>query len=322
VTKAEQKYEACDSDHPNGGVASKSNTQESIEITILVCKVDMQFASASACDGTSVNVDLLTNPTSLASSDLSGGSFTFKKPDGSTNFTGANPSNSASQMVLRGSDNKQWKVDNVKWFSTQADQCNDTSQYKVTGVVNVKGVAVPIAEKLFTASATLGAGNCLNGNANINNVFSGQTASLTIVHNPTTGNYEARLSSIGNFRRDVQSTSSWTVPANSQYFNQVKNEEIYHETQQHENASHHLLQNCWIALNIYNAFKAGEPYTGATAIAAQGAAVNAWNQALSAENARSSALFGSYTCALEKEAKNSAGSSHRVKLKCTYTNCP
>lgn len=319
VTKIQQGYKACPQGL-TGGVASKSNTQASDKVTILACKVEMQFASSKACDGETLDVDLKVQPSS-ASSYLANGAFTCRRQGG-----GAiqNPSGQPSKMLSKGfPDYTKWQIDNVRWFSTQSDHCNDSSPYEVIGTVEVRGVNVNVKSGSFTAEATAGPGQCLNGSASVTTPFSG-VPSYSTVFDSSTGKYMTTVST-GSFSRTVGASQSVTAPFSSQYRGMIAAEEAYHANSQITNPNHAIMGTAFLTANVLSMVQASQPYAGNTAAESLSAAKSAFAAATNFELSRSYAYF-SYPsptrCALEKEAKSAVNASYRLIMKCTYTACP
>lgn len=297
--------------------ASKENTQVSDEVTILAVKISMNIASYSVCDGMANKVDLKVEPTSAAGK-LSNGSFTCQKPGGGASFK--NPSGQGSQMIAAGgSDLTKWKIDNARWYSMQADHCNEVSPYEVVGSILVAGASVNVKKGDFRAdSGEL----CLNGEANITKTFDGDPTYTTAL-NTMTNKWETTIQQ-GVFARDVKANALVMAPPNSQYRQMIIDEENFHKTQQFENVNHIRWGTCYVVANIINAVQAGGPYVAETYQQSEQAAKQAFEAAKVAENARSLNYANDQTriCADEIEAKQAVGVSYSMLLKCTYKNCP
>ena len=174
------------------------------------------------------------------------------------------------------------------------------------------------------------AGECITGRVDAFQYFSGDIVITTTQISPT--NWEATVTQ-GTFQRDVQALLNMSCPTNSQFYNMVLNEELYHRDMQFENPSHSLLSAYWLPANVMANVTALEPYIGATEQAAISAATNSFDFYYNAEVVRSinealtepaypGAYPGDVRCALEAEAKTAAGASHCMKIECTYPNCP
>jgi len=314
VTKIEQLYKPC-SKGWSGGVTSKSNTQSSDEVTILVCQVKVKCAKQIACDGESLDVDLEVSPESVKSS-LSDGSFTCKKPDGGTNFE--NPSGQGSQIASAGgSDYTKWKVDNVRWYSTQNDHCNETSLYEVVGTVKVKGAKIQVTKASFTASTVVGGAlnqGCFFGRAKFEMVFDGEPAIVTQKVDDT--HWETTVSA-GTFKRSCDSTAEVSGSPNSQFYAMISGEENAHVAQM-ENPTHAIYGKVFLATKIITEVTSKNPFRSFSEENSKKYANEAWDKAVKNEIDRSNAYLTQRNCDIEKEAKQQAGSSFCFTVWCTY----
>jgi len=292
--------------------------------TIWVVRGDISLSSSNTCDGAEVDVDLVV--TVSIKNHLTGVQFTATEPVGVTNY--GSPSGQGLTFSQRSADITEWKIDNARWYSTQQDHCNDDADweleatYEIAGSHNCSTNYDPTSAVVFTASASAGPGNCLDGGAQPTNLWSG-APTYTTTENPPV--WETTVA-VGTFVRDVQATSWWNVvggPA-SQYYDMVKDEEQFHEGQ-FEGTTSNILDDLWDPQLIMNAVNANEPYVGATQAASLLAAQNAFNAARVNEQTRSAAYLvypHPRRCAVEAEAKTAAGSSHRAAMPCTYPACP
>lgn len=178
-----------------------------------------------------------------------------------------------------------------------------------------------------TFTADFGFGICVDGSAQPIQYFS-QYFSGDIVINATqvfSDVWHATISP-GTFQRDVRAKVWWNTPTNSQYYSMVCGEEIYHRYAQLQNSSHPILKDDWLATNVLAATMAQGPFTRATEREARQNAREAFELQLATEEQRSiSAVFAcpsAVRCALETEAKNAVGASHREAMPCTYPLCP
>jgi hypothetical protein len=132
----------------------------------------------------------------------------------------------------------------------------------------------------------------------------------------------------GTFKRDMRANASYTGPVTSQFYNMVKDEEIFHKGQL-EGTSSNIISDLWLAQNVMNEVNAKGPYLAPTQNAATALVQNSFQAALTNETTRSEVIAFTYPpgpngrrCRIEAEAKNAAGARFRVILKCTYTACP
>ena len=283
-----------------------------------VVGVEVKLAQSQVCDGESVNIKLLIKPED-AKPLLNNIQFTATKPDGGTNFD--SPSGQGITISQRGTDITRWKIDNARWYSTQFDHCNDTSDYKIRASHKVDDTQCKTESVYFTADTTPGRQACLYGHADPIQLFSG-SPHYTTVRNPQTGLYETTVSQ-GTFMRDVIAISWWKAPKNSQYYNMVKDEEQYHEKQQMENPDHPRWGTAYLAENIMNDVQANEPYVHRNKRRSKKLAQKAFGKAFKDEMKRSDTYINrqSIICADEREAKEAVGASHRASMPCTYPDC-
>lgn len=127
----------------------------------------------------------------------------------------------------------------------------------------------------------------------------------------------------GSFARDVQASSTYNAPANSQYKDMLIKEEKFHEEDQMENADHPRWGTAFIVANIITEAQSAQPYKAATAADSRNKAEAAFAAAEDNELHRSEIYLSqqSVRCADEKEAKGAAGSSHRLAMPSTYPDC-
>ena len=192
---------------------------------------------------------------------------------------------------------------------------------------SLDGRAHETEAELFIADTIIG--RCLDGFARIirredgtNHCWS-VSPEYTTVFNPETELYETTVTQ-GPFRRDLQAESGCSVPANSQYHDMVCNEEKYHEEKQMENPNHSHWGKTHLTANIMTTVQAEQPYTHANQFMSKDLAESAFFTAKLDEEARSADYIGQpkIECAIEKEAKNAVGASHRAAMPCAYFSCP
>jgi hypothetical protein len=279
--------------------------------------VGIVLAQQLACDGAEVDVDLSVAPGSVIPC-LTNVQFTATKPGGGTNFD--NPDGQGITISQRSSDITEWKIDNVRWYSTQTNHCNYWASYHIKAQYNVGESQFDTATYGFTADAT---SDCIGGGTDVVNVFSGNIA--VAVDNVSPGVWHATVDGPGTFQRDILAIAWVAVHQNSQYYSMVSAEEWYHKSSQFENPSHPILQNYWLASNVISGVIQNEPYTGASQQDAIQNILDALTEEIEIEIARSGAeVFpvGPVRCALEEEAKTAVGVTHRVTMPCTYLLCP
>ena len=282
-------------------------------VLVTVVKVVILPSVLRECDGRQVDIDLVVTPVSAANC-LGSIQFTATKPDNTVQFD--NPSGQGISISQRSASITEWKIDNVRWYSTQTDHCNETSDYKISASLSIGGYSCQTAPVVFTADSAFG--SCLDGHTWVTQTWSGNiTNSATQL---TNGQWAAYINQ-NTFQRDVQADATWFAPANSQYLNMIRDEEVFHEGQ-YEGTASTIVNDLWDAQLVMNAATANQPFVAGTEAAAKALAQTAFNNALAAENMRSSIEDSIRTCDMEREAKTAAGSSHRALMICTYPNCP
>lgn len=291
------------------------------ETTIWVVRGEVSLASSYACDGEEVDVDLILTPISVKG-HITSVQWQATEPVDVTNY--GSPSGQGLTFSQRSADITEWKIDNARWYANQQDLCNDTAEWEIEATYEIAGSHScstdydPTTVVTFTASASAGTGACLDGKAWVDSLWSGSIQINT--QQLPNGQWEATISQ-GTWQRDVQASSWWSAPANSQYYNMVKDEEQFHEGQ-YEGTTSTIFDDLWDDQIVMADATANQPFVAATEAAARQAAESAFNTARQNEEYRSYLLHAARLCPKEQEAKTAAGSSHRVAMPCTYPNCP
>lgn len=278
------------------------------------------------CDGEEVGIKLEPIPANILLSDfitcLMSVNFTSKTVLASL----GNPAKTTALTFNQLDSNAESKIQKALWYSTQTDNCNDTSQYEITATATVKGIPISATNKaMLTVCATAGnpgTGNCLEGATQATQYFSGMPG-FNIVR-LANGTFQGVLTQ-NTFKRDIKAVADY-APANSQFFDMIRDEELFHQGQFEGTNSSILLNDLWLAQNVINGANNGGIFTGATAEIVHMNLVAAFNTARDNEIARSEATAypypGTRRCAIEREAKEMAKSSYKLVLACTYPNCP
>lgn len=290
---------------------SKSDPGKTDDVDVIVIKVEIDLAHPQSCDGGQVNVDLLVTPES-AKEYLSNVQFTATKPDGGTTFD--NPDGQGITISQRSSDITEWRIDNVRWYSTQSDHCNVISDYHIAATYSIDGSQCHIAPVTITADATFGTTGCIYGDAWATKHWSGDIEINTVEMTP--GVWEATISQ-GTFVRDVDAVSITAVLGNSQYYDMVNIEEQTH-VGQYEGTSSVLLNDLWDAQKVMNNATAVQPFVADSEEEAEQAARTRFEDSKRLELISSGIQLDQRRCELEIEAKTAAGSSHRVAMPCAY----
>jgi Big-like domain-containing protein len=276
--------------------------------------------TASACDGLVVPIKLMVDPAHVKQ-HIVAVNFSATKPDGSTSFD--NPDGQGIAISQVGQDWTTWQIDNVRWYSTQPDHCNDTSRYKIQASVTLDTCAnCKPPDYSFTANMT--PGQCFDGGSDPYSYWNRNGNPIYITgFNANSGLYETSVAQ-GAFWRDVQANSWWRLAPDSQYHTMIMKEEVYHETQQMENPNHVRWGTCFLPANVMNQVRAGQPYVHSNSQQSLALAERAFGRAKIDEERRSIAYLGLRFVIWddEVEAKSAVGASHRATLKCTYWFCP
>ena len=296
------------------------------ETALWVVMGQVSLTSSWACDGQEVDVDHILTPASVEN-HITGVQWQATEPSGVTNY--GSPSGQGLTFSQRSADITEWRIDNARWYSNQTDHCNDDADWEIEATYEMAGslscnTNYNPSDTIVTFTASAAFGTCLDGAAQLTNIFSGGPT-YTTVFNKQTQLWETTVTQ-GTFVRDVQASSSWTVAGGttSQYYDMVSGEEQYHEQQQMENPSHARWGTAFLVANIMNDVQANQPYTDPNQAQSLALAQQAFAAAKFNEIQRSSNYLSQQAvrCADESEAKNAVGASHKVAMPCTYPNCP
>ncbi len=282
------------------------------------------LVKTTVCDGEPADIRLEPVPATIPRSDftacLAGVTLTSRPRVTSL----GNPLGTTTLTFDPISANAESKIQKAIWYSTQASHCNNDSQYEISGSLVVNGRTINSTNKpTFTASASLGSGNCFDGSAGPTQYFTG-TPQISAQQLPN-GSWQGTIAQ-GTFVRAMVARPVWSGPSTSQFMAMIIAEEVFHQGQI-EGTSSNILIDLWRAERVISAVIAAGPYisgtkSGAEAlvrasfVAAENNEITQSNRTAFAPNATSR------RCAVEREAKNAAGSSFRVAMKCTYTFCP
>ncbi|MCK4794957.1 MAG: hypothetical protein KAV87_65110, partial [Desulfobacteraceae bacterium] len=216
------------------------------------------------------------------------------------------------------------RIQNSIWYSTQANHCNDQSSYTISATAQVRASPVNSSnDPVLTADA---GGGCVNGSAWPTQFFSGNPT-YNVTQNPVTLQWEATVA-VGTFIRNVQASHNNVTNANSQYWHQVENEEVFH-VGQFEGTTSAIVADLWDPALVMAEVDANEPYVAPTRAGALALAQAAFATAVNNEMNRSNTITFAYPpgpggrrCDIEREAKAAAGSSHHTTMACSYPACP
>jgi PKD repeat protein len=96
--------------------------------TIWVVRGEVSLASSWACDGQQVNVDLILTPAGVEN-HITSVQWQATVPSGVTNY--GSPSGQGLTFSQRSADITEWRIDNARWYSNQADHCNDGADWEI-----------------------------------------------------------------------------------------------------------------------------------------------------------------------------------------------
>jgi hypothetical protein len=287
-------------------------------LTVVVFDVHIIFGQQKVCDGEWLDFKLDIEPPEVLKY-VTNISFSATKPDGSTFFD--NPAKRGIDIVPATSNILDWKVENMRWYSTQGDHCNVESDYRVQARVEMSCATWRTAAATCTASAV--AGGCFDGGASPVSYYGGEMRFIT---NMLATGCWAVVVTQNTFHRDVQASSWWQAPTGSQFYAAIAAEEKYHEVCQFENPTNPLLADCWIVSNVLAIIDAQQPFVNTSPAAAGAMALKAVADAIKAEEARSANILvpvtGPRRCQLEREAKQAARATYIGDMPCTYPMCP
>jgi hypothetical protein len=239
--------------------------------------------------------------------------FSATKPGGGSQFN--NPSGQGITISQRSSDITEWKIDNVRWYSTQANHCNVTSDYEIKATYSVGGSQCETAPVTFTADTEFGP--CLHGRSYVDGAWAGDIQITTL--QLTNGQWQATISQ-GTFSRSIQTSRTVSAPANSQYYNMVRDEEVFHEGQ-FKGTTSTIYNDLFDAQLVMNAAAANQPFIANSNELVRATARAAFNIAKLDEEWRSRQLDAARNRDIQREAKTAVGASHRCAMSCTYPEC-
>ena len=298
-------------------VKAKSKAVPTCEKTfaLYVCGFKVEVKSVNPhCDGDEADLEVVPVPEDGDAAVLNGLNFTLASA--TTVASGGNPGGTVVLAFTAMGADRKCKVRNCRWYSTQANHCNVTSDYNITATAN-SGGQVLRSESPGVLSVTTAFGTCLDGTANITNSFTG-VPNLRI-RQLATGVWDVTVVQAA-FRRDVQATVTVTAPANSQYRTMIVNEENYHKGQ-FEGRNGRLIADCFDPALIMAGVNAANYRSVVRQTAIDNATRAFWAQ-VDAEDTRSYALVRARRCQIEVEAKNAIRASHRGTMPCAYPACP
>ena len=284
------------------------------DIAHVIChEVCIAFSDNTPCDGIPVTVDLDIRPASVASR-FQQAEWTVTTDIGTTVFE--NPAGRGIELTPVAGTPTRWLIDNARWYESPAFPCARTSTYVLQAECSF-GEFSRTARSYLTVSVET---NYLNGSFKQTNYWSGIVDISTA--ETSNGMWVATVSQ-GSFRRNIQGTVTVIGPTTSQFYAMILAEENAH-AQQYGNPGSAIIADLWDPLRVMATiavFQAQAPFVSTNAAVARDLAWDAYELARQAENKRSAAEDHDRTCALEAEAKQSAGSSHCMIMECTYPGC-
>ena len=287
------------------------------DLTVIKVEIDsiVDDPNDPICDGLRVDIDLIVTPEDgknyIASIEL-----VALVPEGVTNY--GNPEGEGLTFSQRG-DITQWQIDNTRWYSIQPCHCNYDSVWEIKATYSFGESNSTTNTVTFKASA---GPDCVNGRAEPDNIWSGDIE-ITTVQLPD-GKWQATIT-YGTFHRNVVGTLKVFCEYESQYYNMVQAEEVFH-VGQYEGTTSTILNHLWNAQLVMADATATQPeaFTQDGAITL---ARNAFIAALVSEEYRSAGHMMDSPphptrCAAENEAKSAIGASYRLTMPCAYPECP
>jgi hypothetical protein len=281
-------------------------------IGVTVVKARLAASSIFALDGTSINVDVLTEPAS-AQSYLNNVHLDVQKPDGTTDFD--NPAHLGSTIELRGDSLSEWRIPNMRWYSTQADDCNYYSDYHVIGDCYIGGNHFSLGYICVSVDTKPGTTESF---AEPTNYWAGEI-DVFPSYNSVFNLWEATVS-VGSFRRDVRGAVTIQMPSASQFYPMLLAEEMFHVGQL-EGTTSTLLNHLWKAEDVMGLLLARQPFWGDSEEEVIAKAKRSWTNychRIEINGFDAIQVGTSLRYQMEQEAKTAAGASHRYALRCTY----
>ena len=289
--------------------------------TIRFHKFGLAIPNSSICDGAEmpfiVGLDPAADPATITSllSDVSDFKVDYKLK---YTFNG-NKLGSADLNIQPIAADFSSKVDKMIWYSSQSDNCNDVGAFKIWVTAKQGGSTIKSEEYPIYASAR---GDCVNGKAWVTQEFRGYPEIDTC--SDAMGKYWY-FKGMGSFDRTIVATTSNICNANSQFRQQVENEEQYHKGQ-FEGSNGTYGSYMYSIANVLNPL-INEKYRNIDGPTGYATAWKAFDASVAAERARSNSLMNyppgtpNLRCAVEDEAKTAINAEYRSVMKCAYTSC-
>jgi len=218
------------------------------------------------------------------------------------------------------------KVLNCYWYWV-GNRCNMAAVHQITGKAEVQG-----KEVLSTNSPelTVNIGACINGFTSATQTFTGAPTIATvpkqiIVNRRPVMIATTTVTGIGTFTRDPKGTvTMFRCPANSQFFQYVRDEENFH-VGQIEGRNGTICADLWLVENVMAALR-GRSFDGVNGPASVAVATQAILLAISNENMRCNRMMtyppaNAKRCALETEAKAATRIQYGYNMPCAYPLC-
>jgi hypothetical protein len=227
-----------------------------------------------------------------------------------------NPHGACSQLFKEEPVGWLWRIDNARWFSNRSDHCNTGSSYEFGGKIMIHGAEVQITESPYMFVTLF---NCIDGCAEIMKMWNGSPYP-TIIYNESIEKWIVEDISINDFKRDVKAVWDYMGTENSQYKEMVIFEEVIHAYAQMENIAHWFYGRYLNAQNVFNKLRAHSKLLSADDPDYLREHLDYYFSFLkiTEEEILYSDTTHEVICALEKEAKHAAKSSHFGTYHCTY----
>jgi len=308
--------------------ASQTST---VQVTVIE-DFGVTFAANGICDGVQTTFTLDPNPAIPAVGLARISALLRVQSNPANNFAGNPARQRRLPIVGPNAPGLTYRIDRALWYSTGGgSHCNATSDHNIE--VRRQGNQTDMAQaNTFTVSASVGAaagpGTCMSGFAmplnagTVANYFTGNPELVFRLLN----NGQTRVTlQMGAFRKNVQTTSTWTAPPNSQFTRMLQGEEQYHERQIAGTAGR-VIRHLWNAGNVLRRANAAGPFVDANPATAQANALAAFNTEALNEvtngEAQAFPIGGPFRCRVEAEAKRAVGASYCLAMPCTYSMCP
>ncbi len=213
-----------------------SRSQSNVDtIQIQVFSVAIVSDSGSVGDGATLGVDITTHPQSVED-EISAVQMKATKPDGTENFNNLDNAGTSLSKVSE----LEWSIDNARWYAGPEDCYKLNNKHEAPYVFEIDFKVASYSFAYSGGDVKVNAGpNYVNGSAYIvggeHGWYDGELStsfSLDPTSPPEDELWEWKAYGQGSFRRDIKASIDMSsTHQNSQFYNMVRKEELFHEKQ-------------------------------------------------------------------------------------------